>query len=160
MPAAEAGYHPGQCAEIRDLADDKIGVIGAVHPKIQRELDLDCPVFVFEMRLDGLLQARMPSVKILSKYPEVQRDLAIVIDEAVSADSIITLVKASAGECLTDLRIFDVYQGDAIVKGQKSVALGLTWQHPSRTLSDEEITIIISNCVNALQEQFNADLRK
>ena len=160
LPAAEAGYHPGQCAEIRDLADQKIGVIGALHPKIQRELDLDCPVFVFEMRLDGLLQARMPSVKILSKYPEVQRDLAIVIDEAVSADSIITLVKASAGECLTDLRIFDVYQGDAIVKGQKSVALGLTWQHPSRTLSDEEITIIISNCVNALQEQFNADLRK
>jgi len=58
------------------------------------------------------------------------------------------------------LRIFDVYQGDAIAKGQKSVALGLTWQHPSRTLSDEEITAIIGNCVNALQEQFNADLRK
>jgi phenylalanyl-tRNA synthetase beta chain len=131
-----------------------------LHPTIQRELHLDQSVFVFELRLDTLLKARMPQVKTLSKYPEVQRDLAIVIDEAVSADSISDLVRASAGEFLTDLRIFDVYQGDAIVKGQKSVALGLTWQHPSRTLSDEEITAIISNCVNAIQEQFNADLRK
>ncbi|HBW83349.1 MAG TPA: phenylalanine--tRNA ligase subunit beta [Gammaproteobacteria bacterium] len=160
FPAAETAYHPGQCAEIRSLADERIGVIGALHPTIQRELDLDHSVFVFELRLDQLLRARMPNVKTLSKYPEVHRDLAIVIDEAVSADSISTLVKASAGEFLTDLRIFDVYQGDAIVKGQKSVALGLTWQHPSRTLSDEEITAIISNCVNVLQEQFNADLRK
>jgi phenylalanyl-tRNA synthetase beta chain len=123
-------------------------------------LGLDQSIFVFELRLVSLLEARMPQVSALSKYPEVQRDMAIVIDEAVSGDSISNLVRASAGEFLTDLRIFDVYQGDAIAKGQKSVALGLTWQHPSRTLSDEEITAIIGNCVNALQEQFNADLRK
>ena len=160
LPTAETGYHPGQCAEIRTLEGDRVGVLGALHPAIQRELHLDQSVFVFELRLDTLQKARMPQVKALSKYPEVQRDLAIVIDEAVSADSISDLVRASAGEFLTDLRIFDVYQGDAIVKGQKSVALGLTWQHPSRTLSDEEVTAIISNCVNAIQEQFNADLRK
>lgn len=160
FPVAEYGYHPGQCAEIRNPKGERVGVLGALHPAIQRKLDLDQSVFGFELRLVSLLEARMPHVSALSKYPEVQRDMAIVIDEAVSADSISHLVRASAGEFLTDLRIFDVYQGDAIAKGQKSVALGLTWQHPSRTLSDEEITAIISNCVNALQEQFNADLRK
>ncbi|MGB0442713.1 MAG: phenylalanine--tRNA ligase subunit beta [Pseudohongiellaceae bacterium] len=160
FPAAESGYHPGQCAEIRNPEGERVGVLGALHPAIQRKLGLDQSIFVFELRLVSLLEARMPQVSALSKYPEVQRDMAIVIDEAVSADSIGNLVRASAGEFLTDLRIFDVYQGDAIAKGQKSVALGLTWQHPSRTLSDEEITAIISNCVNALQEQFNADLRK
>lgn len=160
FPVAEYGYHPGQCAEIRNPKGERVGVLGALHPAIQRKLDLDQSVFGFELRLVSLLEARMPHVSALSKYPEVQRDMAIVIDEAVSADSISNLVRASAGEFLTDLRIFDVYQGDAIAKGQKSVALGLTWQHPSRTLSDEEITAIISNCVNALQEQFNADLRK
>ena len=160
FPVAECGYHPGQCAEIRNPEGERVGVLGALHPAIQRKLDLDQSIFVFELRLVSLLEARMPQVSALSKYPEVQRDMAIVIDEAVSADSISNLVRASAGEFLTDLRIFDVYQGDAIAKGQKSVALGLTWQHPSRTLSDEEITTIIGNCVNALQEQFNADLRK
>ena len=160
LSSAETGYHPGQCAEIRTQEGDRVGVLGALHPTIQRELHLDQSVFVFELRLDTLLKARMPQVKALSKYPEVQRDLAIVIDEAVSADSISNVVRASAGEFLIDLRIFDVYQGDTIVKGQKSVALGLTWQHPSRTLSDVEVNTIISNCVNAIQEQFNADLRK
>jgi phenylalanyl-tRNA synthetase beta chain len=69
-------------------------------------------------------------------------------------------MRENAGEFLSDLRIFDVYQGDAITKGQKSVALGLTWQHRSRNLTDEEVSIIISKCVNALQQQFNANLRK
>jgi phenylalanyl-tRNA synthetase beta chain len=64
-----------------------------------------------------------------------------------------------AGEFLSDLRIFDVYQGDAIAQNEKSIALGLTWQHPSRTLSDEEINTIIGSCVNVLQDKFNANLR-
>jgi len=82
-----------------------------------------------------------------------------VLDETIAADKIQSLIRKNAGDYLTDLRIFDVYQGDAVAKGKKSIALGLTWQHPSRTLSDEEINAIISSCVKALQEQFNADLR-
>jgi len=89
----------------------------------------------------------------------VSRDLAIVIDEAIPAADVMGLVRENAGEDLTDVRIFDVYQGDAVTKGKKSLALGLTWQHPSRTLSDEEINDIISSCVNALQNKFNANLR-
>lgn len=159
-PVSEPGYHPGQCAQLRDAEGAVIGVLGALHPAIQRKLGLDATVYVFELDLNALQQAQIPNASALSKFPEVHRDLAIVIDETVSADAISALVRENAGEFVTELRIFDVYQGDAITKGQKSVALGLTWQHPSRNLTDEEISIIISNCINALQQQFNANLRK
>lgn len=158
--ASEPGYHPGQCAQLKDAEGAVIGVLGALHPAIQRKLELDAAVFVFELDLSALQQAQIPNARALSKFPEVHRDLAIVIDETVSADSISALMRENAGEFLSELRIFDVYQGDAITKGQKSVALGLTWQHPSRNLTDEEVSIIISKCVNALQQQFNANLRK
>ena len=68
-------------------------------------------------------------------------------------------VRKNAGEHLSDLRIFDVYQGDAVGKNKKSIALGLTWQHPSRTLSEGDINTIITKCVNGLQDKFNANLR-
>ena len=158
--AAEPGYHPGQCAQLKNTEGAVIGVLGALHPAIQRKLGLDAAVFVFELGLTELQKAQIPNARALSKFPAVHRDLAIVIDETVSVDSISTLVRENAGDFVTELRIFDVYQGDAITKGQKSIALGLTWQHPSRNLTDEEIIIIISKCVNALQQQFNADLRK
>jgi phenylalanyl-tRNA synthetase beta chain len=158
--ASEPGYHPGQCAQLKDAEGAVIGVLGALHPAIQRKLELDAAVFVFELDLSALQQAQIPNARALSKFPEVHRDLAIVIDETVSADSISALMRENAGEFLSELRIFDVYQGDAITKGQKSVALGLTWQHRSRNLTDEEVSIIISKCVNALQQQFNANLRK
>ena len=158
--ASEPGYHPGQCAQLKDAEGAVIGVLGALHPAIQRKLELDAAAFVFELDLSALQQAQIPNARALSKFPEVHRDLAIVIDETVSADSISALMRENAGEFLSELRIFDVYQGDAITKGQKSVALGLTWQHPSRNLTDEEVSIIISKCVNALQQQFNANLRK
>ncbi|MDA0689183.1 MAG: phenylalanine--tRNA ligase subunit beta [Proteobacteria bacterium] len=158
--ATEAqGYHPGQCAEVRAADGSSIGVIGALHPSIQRAMGLDTVVYLFELDLAAVLAAEIPVASELSRYPEVSRDLALVIDESVSSGAISQLVRENAGEFLVGLQIFDVYQGDAVTKGKKSVALGLTWQHPSRTLSDEEINAIISSCINALQEQFNANLR-
>jgi phenylalanyl-tRNA synthetase beta chain len=116
-------------------------------------------VFLFEIALDEIKTTRIPSAKVLSKYPEVSRDLALVLDESVASSEILDCVKANAGDRLVELRIFDVYQGDAIKEGKKSVALGLTWQDPSRTLSDDEINTTIIRCVKALREQFNAKLR-
>jgi phenylalanyl-tRNA synthetase beta chain len=114
---------------------------------------------MFELDLDAVQIGELPIASVLSRYPEVSRDLAIVINDSVPAEKILTIVRANAGEFLTSLRIFDVYQGDAVEKSKKSIALGLTWQHPSRTLSDDEISVIISSCVNVLQEQFDAKLR-
>lgn len=158
VPAQHSTFHPGQCAAV--MANGAlVGYVGALHPSIQRELGIDRATYLFELSLQVLLEARVPRASELSKYPEVHRDLAIVVDETITSDKIQGLIRDNAGEYLTDLRIFDVYQGDAVAKNKKSIALGLTWQHPSRTLSDDEINTIISSCVNALQDKFNADLR-
>lgn len=158
-PAQKQAYHPGQCARVLDGAGNEIGYLGALHPAIARDLGLDSAVFLFELSLEMLQKASIPRAEALSRFPEVSRDLAIVIDESVTAAEILNNVENNAGEFLVNSRIFDVYQGDAVTKGKKSIALGLTWQHPSRTLSDEEVNTIISSCINTLQEQFNANLR-
>ena len=158
--AAEFGcFHPGQCARIESREGDLLGHAGALHPAIARKLELDTEAFLFELDLEAVQKGELSRAGLLSRYPEVNRDLAFVIDDSIVAEEILALVRDNAGEYLTSLRIFDVYQGDAIQKGKKSVALGLTWQHPSRTLSDDEISNIIGSCVNVLQEQFNANLR-
>ncbi|MEX2130378.1 MAG: phenylalanine--tRNA ligase subunit beta, partial [Pseudohongiellaceae bacterium] len=117
------------------------------------------PVYLFELDLNALDQRNLPKFSELSRFPEVTRDLAIVVANEVSAAKILATVRDYAGDHLRELRIFDVYQGDAVGKNKKSVAMGLTWQHPSRTLSDDEINTIITNCVKALEQQFNANLR-
>ncbi|MCB1664453.1 MAG: phenylalanine--tRNA ligase subunit beta [Pseudomonadales bacterium] len=150
--------HPGQCAALM-LEGEQIGLLGALNPVLQRKLDINNRVYLFEIDMNSLQKARIPSVRELSRFPEVGRDLAIVIDENVSAAQIQSLVRDCAGEYLVNLRIFDVYQGDAVEKSKKSIALGLTLQHPSRTLGDEDINAIINSCVNELQKQFNAKLR-
>ena len=109
--------------------------------------------------MKALQLGKVPKAEILSKFPTVGRDLAILVDSEIPASQILENVTDNAGLYLIDSRIFDVYQGDGVEKGKKSIALGLTWQHPSRTLSDDEINSIIGSCVKGLQEQFNANLR-
>lgn len=150
--------HSGQSAAL--LLDGKqVGLLGALHPSLQRKLDISNKVYLFEIDANSFLQSNIPKVRELSKFPEVSRDLAIVIDQEVGAQQILECVRACAGDSLVNLRIFDVYQGDAVEKSKKSIALGLTLQHPSRTLGDEDINGIINSCVNELQTQFNAKLR-
>ena len=153
------GFHDGQCAIVSHPVKGELGVIGAIHPSVLRELGLTGSVFAFELKLSKLRDRKLPTSQAPSKYPEMSRDLAIVVDENVSAQDILSEIRNKAGEFLVDLRIFDVYQGDAVEAGKKSIALGLTWQHPSRNLTEDEINTIISSSVNALQEQFNANLR-
>lgn len=158
-PAQIPVCHPGRCAAVVAADGSLVGHLGGLHPQLQRELGLNGEIYLFELRLAPLQQVHLPRATALSRHPEVSRDLAIVVDETVAAGDLLAVVRQHAGEFLTDLRIFDVYQGDAITKNKKSLALGLTWQHPSRTLSDDEVNAIISSCINALQEQFNASLR-
>jgi phenylalanyl-tRNA synthetase beta chain len=159
VATTQAGFHDGQCAEIRHKDKGVIGVIGAIHPTVIREAGVTGPVFAFELTLGALIEGKLPKSQAPSKFPEVNRDLALVVEEGVTAAQIFTEIRKQGGEFLVDLRIFDVYQGDAVQVGKKSIALGLTWQHPSRNLTDDEINSIISNTVKALQEQFNANLR-
>ncbi|GJM12462.1 MAG: phenylalanine--tRNA ligase beta subunit [Pseudohongiella sp.] len=156
--AEYACLHSGQCASV-EKDGVSIGHIGALHPAMQRKLGITGNCYLFEIELAPLQERLLPSAKALSKFPEVSRDLAILIDDKFSSSEILANVRENAGENLSDLRIFDVYQGDAVAKDKKSIALGLTWQHPSRTLSEDDVNAIISKCVNGLQDKFNANLR-
>lgn len=157
-PAEHPALHPGQSARLR-YRDEAVGWIGALHPGVRAELGIKVDVFVFEVRLDALLQGSLPSFMPLSRYPEVRRDLALVVAEDVPVQALLDTVGEQAGEWLTDLRLFDVYQGPGVAEGHKSLALGLTWQHPSRTLNDEEINQLVDAIVAESRQRFDAELR-
>lgn len=156
--ATQLALHPGQSAAIK-LADQTIGYIGAMHPGLLKELDLQGPVFMFELDLASISEGTLPAYETLSKFPEMRRDLAIVLDQKVSVAKVTQHIQESAGEWLTDVRLFDVYQGQGIENGQKSLALGLTWQHPERTLKDDEVNQWVEQVVESLSDHAGASLR-
>ena len=102
----------------------------------------------------------MPQFKELSKYPEVRRDFAVIVDEKISAAAILKNVRETAGSLLTDLVLFDVYQGDNLEAGKKSIAFGITLQDSARTLQDEDINPLAEKVVTSLKETFNVTLRE
>jgi phenylalanyl-tRNA synthetase beta chain len=150
--------HGGQTARL-ELAGQPLGWAGALHPQLQQELDIPGKIFLAELDL-GLLTSRpIPVNAELSRFPTVRRDLAVVLPQAVSAREVETVLRETAAELLQELAVFDLYQGDNIEKGKKSLALGLTFQHASRTLADSDINPIIDSCIKALEAKFNAELR-
>ncbi|ALO46271.1 phenylalanine--tRNA ligase subunit beta [Pseudohongiella spirulinae] len=157
-PGNHPALHAGQCARII-LDGQLVGHMGTLDPRLQRQLDLNDKVFLFELDLAAVSRAPVPAFEPLSRYPEVGRDLALVVDRQLPVGEIEACLRELAGEYLIDMRIFDVYQGDKLDNDKKSVAIGLTWQHPSRTLDDSDINVIIDRCVKGLQDKFNASLR-
>ncbi len=155
---AHHALHPGQSAAIMRNGEE-VGFVGALHPTIEKALGLNGPVYLFELSLAGIEQGVIASFTELSKFPEVRRDLSILVSSSVELSAIVDGMKASAGEWLTDVRLFDLYDGKGIEPDHKSLALGLTWQHTSRTLTDEEISEFIGNVINSLEKQFSAKLR-
>ncbi|RYZ81586.1 MAG: phenylalanine--tRNA ligase subunit beta, partial [Proteobacteria bacterium] len=153
-----SALHPGQTAAIY-LNDNLQGHVGALHPTLQQQLDIPKNVFLFELKLSAVTQARVPSFSSLSRFPEVRRDLAILIDRQVAAKSLVDTVSIAAGEQLIDLKVFDVYVGKGIDPHRKSVALGLTFQHPSRTLTEDEVNASIDVVIKSLEANFAATLR-
>ncbi|WP_428034750.1 phenylalanine--tRNA ligase subunit beta [Amphritea sp.] len=150
--------HPGQSAAIKRNGET-VGYMGALHPELVKSLGLSGPVFLFEIIQAVLLDGGMPRFTSLSKFPESRRDLALLVDESVAFADIRAIAQQQGGEFLTAVTLFDVYQGKGVEPGQKSIALGLTWQHPSRTLNDEEINEVIDFVVSALKNTFGATLR-
>ncbi|HDS1819700.1 phenylalanine--tRNA ligase subunit beta [Pseudomonas putida] len=151
--------HPGQTALIE--RDGKpVGHLGAIHPELAKALGLDRPVFLFELVLGDVVEGRLPKFSELSKFPETRRDLALIAGRDVASNAVLELIRDNAGEWLTDLRLFDVYQGKGIDPDRKSLAVGLTWQHPSRTLNDDEVNVTLQNILTSLEQRLNTTLRK
>ncbi len=158
IAAAHPALHPGRSARI-DRAGAPLGWLGALHPREARELEVEGDAFVFELRLTALQAARTPVFQPLSRFPASRRDLAIVVDDAVTVQAVRESIRRHGGELLREVRLFDVYWGPGIPKGRKSLALGLILQDFSRNLTDHVVEEAVSGILAGLTEQFGATLR-
>ena len=156
--ASHPALHPGQTAQLI-IGGNLAGVLGALHPSLQQTLGIPGKVYLFELTLDSLAQAKVPAFSSLSRFPEVRRDLALLLDRSLPVSELLDAVRSQAGECLIDLKVFDVYMGKGIDPQRKSVAIGLTFQHPSRTLTEDEINTSVDAVVRHLQDKYSASLR-
>jgi len=157
--ASHSALHPGQSAQIFKK-NQAIGWIGAIHPNTQKTLDIDPPVYVFEVDQKSLLEGAVPSFKPLSKFPEVRRDLAILVKQEIVVEDLVNSIKSATSEIIQEILLFDVYTGTGIEVGLKSVALGLILQGFSATLTDEDVEKEISKIVTVLNDRFGATLRE
>ena len=158
VAAPHPALHPGRSARI-DRAGEPIGWLGALHPQVVRELDVEGDAFVFELRLAGAQPARRPVFEELSRFPTSRRDLAIVVDERVTAQAVQDVIRQRGGNLLREVWLFDVYRGKGIAEGQKSLAFGLNLQDFSHNLTDHVIEEAMSGILAGLAEQFGATLR-
>lgn len=158
-PARHPALHPGQSARV-SLGGEELGWIGALHPQLQQALEIPGKVFLFELRLEVLQGARLPRFAELSRFPAIRRDIAVVVARDLPAERLVECVRRAAPPSLRELKLFDVYAGERIDSGRKSVALGLTLQEQSRTLTDGEVDTAIAKVVQALREELGATLRE
>lgn len=157
-PMAHSAMHPGKTAQI-SRNGQLVGSMGAIHPTILQALKIDAKIFVFELFIDALEKSQPIKMTEISKFPEIRRDIAILIDQPVPTVELQSTIKEVAGELLKQVDIFDVYKGKGIPQNRKSIALALTLQHSSRTLIDEEVASLMERVLVALNERFNAELR-
>lgn len=157
--ADHPALHPGQSARILH-GDRDIGVMGALHPEVEGRLDLDQRVYCFELDLDSILQRSVPKFSETSKFPAIRRDLAFTVSEQTTAAQILGVIKELGIETIKDFYIFDVYTGEGVPSGLKSIALGLILQDLSRTLNDKEVDEIVSQVISRLEKGVGASLRK
>ncbi|RYV01320.1 phenylalanine--tRNA ligase subunit beta [Shewanella sp. OPT22] len=156
--AQHPALHPGQCAEI--LRNDRvIGYIGAIHPNLEKPFGLNGKTIVFEVELDALLHVKLPIAETVSKFPANRRDIAVVVDENISAGDIIASIRKSGDNQLVGINLFDVYRGKGVEQGKKSLAIALTLQDKTRTLEEKEIMEQVDSIVSVLKTEFNASLR-
>jgi phenylalanyl-tRNA synthetase beta chain len=151
--------HPGQSAAIYRQTR-LVGWLGALHPSVEQALGLSQRAYVFEIEAAALSEGRVPKFAPLSRYPSIRRDIALVVDEAISAAEVLDCIRLCGSEYLTNIELFDVYVGEGIDSGRKSLALGLTLQDLSRTLIDSEIEQELNQILSVLNNKLGATLRE
>ncbi|MFC5449574.1 phenylalanine--tRNA ligase subunit beta [Paenibacillus aestuarii] len=164
VSAAPEGYHPGRTAELYLNSGDEsqlIGRMGQLHPALQQQRDLD-DTYVLEIELAPLIAAAGDTIvyKLLPKYPAIGRDLAVVVNASVPVGNMEATIRRVAGELLESIQVFDIYTGERLGADRKSVAIALVYRHAERTLLDEEVTELHAKVVAALEQEFQAELRK
>lgn len=155
--AAISYLHPGQSALI-EKAGRALGYVGALHPRLQAQFKTQ--VFVFELDTCALAQTVLPVCRSLSSYPSVRRDLALVMEDAISAAAVLNTIREAAGSLLAQAAVFDVYRGAELGAGKKSLAISLLLQEPTRTLTDEDVNAVVQKVLAALAQQWAVRIRE
>lgn len=150
--------HPGQSAKIT-VNGKQAGWIGQLHPVKQKQLELNHKAFLFEVDLSSLSSAKLPEFVQISRYPAVQRDLAVVVDCETAAELVLSTVRSAAGDYLRKLELFDIYTGERVENNKKNFAFSLTFRSDSSNLTSTEIEPVIDKIIAALQANVGAELR-
>ncbi|MBP3596421.1 MAG: phenylalanine--tRNA ligase subunit beta [Clostridia bacterium] len=149
-------FHPGQTAYI-SVNNDIVGIVGKLHPEVQKD-----DVYVLEINLDKLLEKRVGKMKYkdISKFPGVSKDLAVVVDKKVIAKDIEAIIKKASSNLLSEIKVFDVYEGANLGENKKSIAFNLYFEAANRTLVDEEINKEMENVIKAVENKLGGEIRK
>ena len=152
--------HPGRNAEVL-LGDRRIGVFGEVHPEVLENYDLPYKAYLFEFDLEGLADAAIFTKRSepISIYPKVARDLAIVVDKAILSDMPTELIYTTGGDAVDSVRLFDVYEGEQVPEGKKSLAYTITYHSATETLTDKAVNALHDEVVKCLNRELGAELR-
>ncbi|HAB77505.1 MAG: phenylalanine--tRNA ligase subunit beta [Litoricola sp.] len=149
---------PGQTARV-SMNGQSIGIVGRLHPRLARELDLPKPLFLADLNLSPLLSGQVTAFKAISRYPRVLRDLAVVVDDSIAWQQIVDAVESLGDSRIQSVELFDVYRGTGVPEGCQSLALSLSLQDPEKTLDDVAIQEMVDQVVRTLGEQTGAELR-
>ena len=158
---AEKPYlHPGSCADIC-IEGEAIGEMGEVHPDVCENFDIPAKTVIAQLRIDKLIQKGKPqyTYEQLPRFPAVERDIAVVVDEDIGAGEVLLAIKKAGGRKLAHAVLFDVYQDAKLGAGKKSLAFGLQFRAADKTMTDEETNSIMEKILRVLEKECGAKLR-
>lgn len=166
-------YHPGRCARITGThtlqlesgpveEEIEVGIMGEVHPEVMDNYGMKTRCYIAELLLDNIMECSEMEIlfKPIPKYPAISRDIALLVKEDLSVGAIERVIKEAGTKLLKEVKLFDVYRGDQVEKGLKSVAFNLTYRDNDKTLTDEEVTKVHDGVLNALSSELDAKLRE
>ena len=159
VEAIQQDFHPGRSGYIM-MGNDIVGVIGEIHPRQAKKYDVK-DVYVAELNLSVLLNLKKPAIKFteIPQYPSVTRDIALVMDKDIPVHDVVRSICKVGQRLIVDTQIFDIYEGEHVASGQKSVAIALTFQDATKTLDDTTINTMIEQILKVVEKDYGAHLR-
>ena len=159
VEANQQDFHPGRSGYIM-MGNDIVGVIGEIHPRQAKKYDVK-DVYVAELNLSVLLNLKKPAIKFteIPQYPSVTRDIALVMDKDIPVHDVVRSICKVGQRLIVDTQIFDIYEGEHVASGQKSVAIALTFQDATKTLDDTTINTMIEQILKVVEKDYGAHLR-
>ncbi len=156
----DPSYHPGRCAGV--YAGEKLlGVVGQIHPAVAANYDVDCELYCAELSFEALLEAQGPGAEYhpLPRFPAVSRDIAVVCGEEVTVGALEACIRKAGGKLLRDVALFDIYRGQGVAEGSKSVAFSMTLRADDRSITASEADGEVKDILTALEQELGATLR-